>query len=166
MFGPTYDLEFTVAATDLKALQEAISSFPEFLPWKSREGQSRSILCPRDASFRPVGLLLLHSTRDAIAGCSLVMYPPIIRHACGLEVWQNPKTEVNILALRELHHSLLELVRWVHVRVPVIFSSVHDETYSVVDLEDAQGFLWLDNEIAGHIGWTGRVTEYWTGIAL
>ena len=166
MFGPTYDLEFTVAATDLKALQEVISSFPELLPWKSREGQSRSILRPRDASFRPVGLLHLHSTRDAIAGCSLVMYPPIIRHVCGLEVWQNPKTEANILALCELHHSLLELVRWVHARVPVTFSSVHDETYSVADLEDAQGFLWLDNEIASQIGWTGRVTEHWTGIAL
>ena len=166
MFGPTYDLDLMVAATDLQALQEAISSFPELLPWKSREGQSRSILQSRNASFRPVGLFVLHSTRDAIAGCSLVMYPPSIRHACGLEVWQNPKTEANILALRELHHSLLELLRWVHARVPVKFSSVHDETYSVPDLEDAQGFLWLDNEIASQIGWTGRITEHWTGIAL
>ena len=32
MFGPTYDLELTVAETDLKALQEAILSFPELSP--------------------------------------------------------------------------------------------------------------------------------------
>ena len=32
MFGPTYDLDLTVAVTDLKALQEAILSFPELLP--------------------------------------------------------------------------------------------------------------------------------------
>ena len=166
MFGPTYDLELMVAATDLQALQEAVSSFPELLPWKSREEWSRSILRPRDASFRPVGLFHLHSVRDAVASYRLVMYPPIIRHVCGLEIWQNPKTEANILALRELHHSLLALVRWVHARVPVIFSSIHDETYSVADLEDAQGFLWLDNEIASQIGWTGRVTEHWMGITL
>jgi hypothetical protein len=166
MSGPTYDLALTVAATDLKALQKAISSFPGMLPWQPREEWSRSILRPRDASFRPVGLFQVHRVRDAVVSYRLVMYPPSMKHACGLEVWQHPKTEANILALRELHGSLLELVRWINARVPVLRSSVFDETNSEPHLEDAQGFFWLFSDLAEEFGWSGRTFEHWTGIRL
>ena len=108
----------------------------------------------------------MYRTRDAVASYRLVIYPPIIRRVCGLEVWQTPKTEANILALRELHHSLLELARWIDARVPVLRSSVFDETNSEPQLEDAQGFLWLFSDLALKIGWTGRRFEHWTGIPL
>jgi hypothetical protein len=166
MFGPTYDLALTVAATDLKALQQAISSFPGMLPWKSRDKNQRSILLPRDGSFRPVGLFHVHRVRDGFALYLLVIYPPSMKHTCGLEIWQNPKTEANILALRELHESLLELVRWINARVLVLRSSVFDETNSEPQLEDAQGFFWMFSDLASQIGWTGRTFEHWTGIPL
>ena len=166
MFGPTYHLDLTVAATDLKALQEAISSFPGLLPWQPRRNRSCSILYPRDASFRPVGLFQHHRVRDGFASYLLVIYPPSMKHACGTEIWQNPKTEANILALRGLHESLLELVRWINARVPVLRSSVFDETNSEPHLEDAQGFLWLFTDLAAEMGWSGRTFEHWTGIAL
>jgi hypothetical protein len=166
MFGPTYDLALTVAATDLKGLEEAISSFPGLSPWKSRAEWSRSILLPRDGSFRPVGLFHVHRVRDAFLSYRLVIYPPSMTYVCGLEIWQHPKTEANILALRELHDSLLELVRWINARVPVLRSSVFDETNSEPQLEDAQGFLWLFSDLAFQIGWSGRTFEHWTGIPL
>jgi hypothetical protein len=166
MAGPTYDLVLTVAATDLKALQEAILSFPDLLSWKPRDKNQRSILFPRDASFRPVGLFQVHSVRDAFLSYRLVIYPPSMTYVCGLEIWQNPKTEANILALRELHDSLLELVRWINLRVPVLRSSVFDETNSEPHLEDAQGFFWLFSDLAEQIGWSGRTFEHWTGIPL
>ena len=166
MFGPTYDLDLTVAATDLKALEAAISSFPDLLPWKAREKRSRSILLPRDGSFRPVGLFQIHQVRDALVSYRLVIYPPSMTYVCGLEIWQNPKTETNILALRQLHSSLLELVRWINARVLVLRSSVFDETNSEPHLEDAQGFFWLFSDLASEIGWSGRTFEHWTGIAL
>jgi hypothetical protein len=166
MFGPTYDLDLTVAASNLKALQEAFSSFPDLLPWKSREERSRSILLPRDGSFRPVGLFHIHRVRDGLVSYRLVIYPPSMTYVCGLEIWQNPKTEANILALRELHDSLLELVRWINLRVPVLRSSVFDETNSEPHLEDAQGFFWLFSDLASQMGWTGRTFEHWTGIEL
>ena len=166
MSGPTYDLDLTVAATDLKALQEAISSFPKMLPWQPREECPRSILRPRDAAFQPVGLFHVYRVHDALVSYRLVMYPPIIKHVCGLEIWQNPKTEANILALRGLHESLLELVRWINARVPVLRSSVFDEANSEPQLEDAQGFFWLFSDLALQIGWTGRTFEHWTGIPL
>ena len=166
MAGPTYDLDLTVAATNLKALQEAISSFPDLLPWKPRDKNLRSILLPRDASFRPVGLFHHHRVRDGLASYLLVIYPPSMTYACGLEIWQKPKTEANILALRELHDSLLKLVRWINARVPVLRSSVYDETNSEPNLEDAQGFLWMFSDLAEEIGWTGRTFEHWTGIEL
>jgi hypothetical protein len=166
MSGPTYDLALTVAATDLKALEEAISSFPDLLPWKSRDKNQRSILLPRDGSFRPVGLFHLHRVRDGLVSYRLVIYPPSMTYVCGLEIWQNPKTEANILALHELHDSLLELVRWINLRVPVLRSSVFDETNSEPHLEDAQGFLWMFSDLASQIGWTGRTFEHWTGIPL
>jgi hypothetical protein len=166
MSGPTYDLDLTVAVTDLKALEDAISSFPDLLPWKSREERSRSILPPRDASFRPVGLFHVHRVRDAFVSYRLVIYPPSMTYVCGLEIWQNPKTEANILALRELHDSLLELVRWINLRVPVLRSSVFDETNSEPHLEDAQGFFWMFSDLAAQMGWSGRTFEHWTGIEL
>jgi hypothetical protein len=166
MSGPTYDLALTVATTDLKALQEAISSFPDLLPWKPREEWSRSILLPRDGFFKPVGLFHVHRVRDALVSYRLVIYPPSMTYVCGLEIWQHPKTEANILALRELHYSLLELVRWINVHVPVLRSSVFDETNSEPQLEDAQGFFWLFSDLAEEIGRTGRTFEHWTGIPL
>jgi hypothetical protein len=166
MFGPTYDLDFTVAASDLKALKEAILTFPDLVAWKLREERSRSILRPRDASFRPVGLFHVHLVRDGLVSYRLVIYPPSMTYVCGLEIWQHPKTEANLLALRELHHSLLELVRWINLRVPVLRSSVFDETNSEPHLEDAQGFLWMFSDLAAQIGWSGRTFEHWTGIEL
>jgi hypothetical protein len=166
MSGPTYDLDLTVAATDLKALQDAVSSFPDLQPWKPREEWSRSILLPRDGSFRPVGLFQVHQVCDAVVSYRLVIYPPSMTYVCGLEIWQNPKTEANILALRELHYSLLELVRWINARVPVLRSSVFDETNSEPQLEDAQGFFWMFSDLASQIGWSGRTFEHWTGIEL
>jgi hypothetical protein len=166
MFGPTYDLDLTVVATDLKSLQEAISSFPDLLPWKSREKRSRSILIPRDGSFRPVGLFHIHRVRDGFASYRLVIYPQSMTYVCGLEIWQNPKTETSILALRELHDSLLDLVRWINLRVPVLRASVFDETNSEPHLEDAQGFFWMFSDVAKEIGWSGRRFEHWTGIEL
>jgi hypothetical protein len=166
MSGPTYDLDLTVAATDLKALQEAISSSPGISPWEPRAEWSRSILRPRDDSFRPVGLFHIHRVRDAVVSYRLVIYPPSMKHACGLEIWQNPKSETSILALRDLHESLLELVRWINARVLVLRSSVFDETNSEPQLEDAQGFLWMFSDLASQIGWTGRTFEHWTGIPL
>jgi hypothetical protein len=166
MAGPTYDLDLTVAASDLKALQEAVSSFPDMVVWQPREEWSRSILRSRDASFRPVGLFHVHRVRDGLVSYRLVIYPPSMTYVCGLEIWQNPKTEANILALRELHDSLLELVRWINLRVPVLRSSVFDETNSEPHLEDAQGFLWIFSDLATQIGWSGRTFEHWTGIEL
>jgi hypothetical protein len=166
MFGPTYDLDLTVAATDVKALEAAILTFPDLLPWKAREERSRSILLPRDASFRPAGLFHVHRVRDGLVSYRLVIYPPSMTYVCGLEIWQNPKTETNILALRELHHSLLELLRWINLRVPVLRASVFDETNSEPHLEDAKGFLWMFSDLAAQIGWTGRTFEHWTGIEL
>jgi hypothetical protein len=166
MFGPTYDLDLTVAATDLKALQRAILTFPGMVPWKPRGKNQRSILLPRDDSFRPVGLFQVHRVRDAVGSCLLVIYPPSMKHACGLEIWQNPKAEANILALRELHCSLFELVRWINLRVPVLCASIFDEINSEPHLEDAQGFFWLFSDLAAQIGWSGRTFEHWTGIEL
>jgi hypothetical protein len=166
MSGPTYDLDLTVAASDLKALQEAISNFPDLVVWKPREERSRSILFPRDGSFRPVGLFHVHRVRDGLVSYRLVIYPPSMTYVCGLEIWQNPKTEANILALCELHSSLLELVRWINLRVPVLRSSVFDETNSEPHLEDAQGFFWLFSDLASQMGWSGRTFEHWTGIEL
>jgi hypothetical protein len=166
MSGPTYDLDLAVAATDLKALQDAISSFPNIVAWKPREERSRSILLPRDASFRPVGLFHIHRVRDAFVSYRLVIYPPSMTYVCGLEIWQNPKTDANILALRELHSGLLELVRWINLRVLVLRSSVFDETNSEPQLEDAQDFFWLFSDLASEFGWSGRTFEHWTGIPL
>jgi hypothetical protein len=166
MFGPTYDLDLTVAASDLKALQEAILTFPDLLPWKPREERSRSILLPRDGSLRPVGLFHIHRVRDGLVSYRLVIYPPSMNYIGGLEIWQHPKTEANILALRELHYSLLELVRWINLRVPVLRASVFDETNSEPHLEDAQGFLWMFSDLAVQIGWSDRTFEHWTGIEL
>jgi hypothetical protein len=166
MSGPTYDLDLVVAASDLKALQEAISSFPDMVAWKPREERSRSILLPRDASFLPVGLFHIHRVRDGFVSYRLVIYPPSMTYVCGLEIWQHPKTEANILALHELHYSLLELVRWINLRVPVLRASVFDETNSEPDLEDAQGFFWMFSDLAAQIGWSGRTFEHWTGIEL
>jgi hypothetical protein len=166
MFGPTYDLDLTVAASDLKALQEAISSFPDMFAWKPRGKNQRSIMLPRDASFRPVGLFHVHRVRDGFASCLLVIYPRMVHYACGLAIWEKPKTEANILALRELHDSLLELVRWINLRVPVLRSSVFDEINSEPHLKDAQGFLWMFSDLAAQIGWSGRTFEHWTGVEL
>ncbi len=166
MSGPTYDLDLTVAVTDLEALKNAISSFPGILPWQPRDKNQRSILLPRDESFRPVGLFHSCIVRDALVSYRLVIYPPSMIYVCGLEIWQNPKTEANILALRELHCSLLELVRWINVRVPVLRASVFDETNSEPHLEDAQGFFWLFSDLSSQIGWSGRTFEHWTGIEL
>jgi hypothetical protein len=166
MFGPTYDLALTVAATDLKVLQEAISSFPGLLPWKSRDKNQRSILLPRDGSFRPVGLFHVHRVRDGFASYLLVIYPPSMTYVCGLEIWQRPKTEANILALRELHDSLLELVRWINARVPLRVASIHDETFGSPQLDDPCGYLWLGMGVAEEIGWTGNTIQGCTGISL
>lgn len=166
MSGPTYDLDLTVAVTDLNALQEAISSFPGILLWKPREEWSRSILRSRDDSFRPIGLFHSHVVRGVLVSYRLVIYPPVVTYACGLEIWQNPKSDASILALRELHYSLLELVRWINARVPVLRASVFDETNSEPQLEDAQGYFWLFSDLAAQIGWTGRTFEHWIGIPL
>jgi hypothetical protein len=166
MYGPTYDLHLTVASSDLEGLREAISSVPGMLPWHPRGEHGRSILRSSNDAFGPVGLFHLYRVRASLATCDLVIYPPMMRHACGLGVWETPTNDQNVSALRELHAIFLGLARWVDARVPVLFASLYDETDCISEFEGARGYLWLDTKIAARIGWAGRTTDYWTGVPL
>ena len=165
-YGPTYDLHLSVAGGSKAQLQDAVSSFPGMLPWNARGEHPRSIVRPKGKSLRPVGLFHLYHERANVASCTLVIYPCMMRYACGVEIWQTPKFEANIVALCHLHESLLELTRWINQRTPVMFASAHDETYSPPTLEGWPGVLWVHGPVAAAIGWQGEHVEDWVGIPI
>lgn len=165
MSGPTYDLELVAASGSLGALREAVSSVPGVMAWTPRDDQTRVVV--QVAGLRPVGVLVLDGvSRASKAWLTLVIYPPQMRSVCGQDIWESPKTDASLAALRDVHDALLELTRWVHARVPLERACLHDETYSMPEIESSSGFLWVQSNLASVIGWAGFTVEDWTGIAL
>jgi hypothetical protein len=164
MYGPTYDLELVIASDSAQVCKDAVSSFPSMIAWADRRNTTRSIVCTSD--INPFGLF--HYCRESgqsLTTYRLVIYPQQMLYACGQEIWEQPKTAKNILALQHLHAVLLELTRWVNAHVRVVFASVFDETYSPLS-DLSEDHFWVQADVAAAIGWSGRKIGDWTGILL